>query len=498
MVDRMDRIPSPPAGWLRVVFWMLSAVAAINALAFAATTANWVPTSDNWYFLERIVYPYAHGNWQLADLLVKRGPLDHAQPLRRLLLLANYEWFDLDFRVEAVFAVVAGIASFGLLCWCMRREVRAALPWSGVACVALAAVYFSLSSPIVFTWSLLTLGFTSHFFLFLWLLAAWAALEVPSPRRMAILVLSTFVFALVADDTAMVAAIAAIVAAAVYGWGDRAGVRRAFLHALACIVGIGLYLAFYKAAAPAAIGAPAREAALHGAEGGGLFAQAGQAWQWIMVPLSSALVHRTTLRAWFGDAGGVATVALGLAGALAHAWFWKQAFAGARNRTAYMATTIMLLFYGLVAGIVIGRVSKYGSEYLWQPRYAFIYRWHLVALLMMVVAQWQRLAASRPDAPWPRRIVVAACAAVVGLQVVLGASAWRDAKYMRHASANMAAQLLAMGDAPPGRVPGKCAAQLIVCRYKDARRQRLIGFLRGQRLSVFSAEVRARNGYPED
>jgi len=490
--------PSVSGKAVRLLFFLLVGASIANAFAYAATTAGWVPVSDNWYFLDRIVYPYAHGDLHAADLLAKRGPLDHSQPLRRLLLLANYEWFGLDFRVEAIFAILAGVLAFGLLVFGMRRELRAGNTTAGFFLVAMAAVYFSLSAPMVFTWSLLTLGFTSHFFLFLWLLAAWAVLEAPSPARASMLVLSTFLFGLVADDTALVATIAAIIAGLLYGWRKTVGRDAALVQIAACLLGIGLYLAFYKVAAPASIAVDARTAALHGLDANDLLSRVGGAWQWIMVPLSSALVHRATMQSWFGDAGGIASIMLGLACVFAHLWFWKKAFIGDCNRSAFMAVSIMLLFYGLVAGIVVGRVSEFGNDYLWQPRYAFIYRWQVLALLMMLVAQWPAMSARRPGAAWRHRFAVGLVSLLILLQIPLAADAWRKARYVRHANAQMARQILEIGDDAAMRAPVKCAVQLIVCRFDDARRQRIVGFLEMQGLSVFSPEVRERNGYPED
>lgn len=470
----------------------------VNAFAYAATTAGWVPVSDNWHFVDQIVYPYAHGDLRPQDLLLKRGTLDHSQPLRRLLLLANYEWFGLDFRIEAMFAVLAGAAAFCLLGLGLRREVRAAgwVGWASLA--AMASVYFSPSAPMVFTWSLLTLGFSSHLFLFLWLMAAWAVYENPSRWRAMALVLSTFVFGLVADDTAMVAVVAAVMAAALYGWRERAARRAAFMLAGACIAGIVLYVAFYRMAMPATMGVEARAGSTHGVDARGLLAQAGGAWQWIQVPLSSALVHRATIQSWFGAAGGIATLVLGLACMLAHLWFWRKAFTGDCNRSAFIAVSIMLLFYGLVAGIVLGRVSEFGNGYLWQPRYGFIYRWHVIALLAMLIAQSPAMAAKAGGSRLPRGIALASVAFLVALQLPLGVSMWKEAKYVRHANARFARQLLEMGGSAEAMPSGKCAVQLVVCRFGDARRQRVVRFLQRQRLSAFSPEVRARNGYPED
>lgn len=484
-------------GWT-LLFALMVFVVIANALAYAATTAGWVPVSDNWYFLDRIVYPYAHGNLHPWDLLAKRGALDHSQPLRRLLLLGNYEWFDLDFRVEAIFAVVAGAFAFALLAFGMRRELRMGGTAAGFFLVAMAAMYFSLSSPMVFTWSLLALGFTSHFFLFLWLLAAWAALETPSLARASTLVLSTFLFGLVADDTALVATLAGILAGLLYGWRNGTKRKAALMQVAVCIAGIGSYLVFYRLAAPGTIAVDARTAGLQGLHGSGLLAQANGAWEWILVPLSSAFMHRTTTQAWFGDAGAIVSVLLGVACVIAHLWFWKKALAGQCNRTAFMAVSIMLLFYGLVAGILIGRVSEFGNEYLWQPRYGFIYRWHVLALLMMLVAQWPAMAVARRGAASPARVAVGLASMLIVLQLPLGMDAWKNARYVRHANAQMARQLLAMGGNHMMRAPAKCAVQLVVCRFDDVRRGRIIGFMETQGLSVFSPEVRARNGYPED
>jgi hypothetical protein len=51
-------------------------------------------------------------------------------------------------------------------------------------------------------------------------------------------------------------------------------------------------------------------------------------------------------------------------------------------------------------------------------------------------------------------------------------------------------------DADPATLPrNACSRSLAVCRFDDARRQRLLGFMKERNLNVFSATVRARNGY---
>src|SRR5687768_8026502 len=137
--------PSAAASRLPSLFFGLLVLAVIvNALAYTASTANPVLVSDNWFFLDHVVIPYAQGLMEPSDLLLKRGALDHSQPLQRMLLIANYEWFDLDLRVEAVFAVVMGALSLLLLGWLARRELQRGGLLALGAFATLAAVYFSL------------------------------------------------------------------------------------------------------------------------------------------------------------------------------------------------------------------------------------------------------------------------------------------------------------------------------------------------------------------
>ncbi|HET7161165.1 MAG TPA: hypothetical protein VFI32_00635 [Rhodanobacteraceae bacterium] len=472
---------------LHAVFFAVAALAMVNALLFAASTANWLPTADNWFYLDRIVYPYAHGQFDPNSLLVKRSAFDHSQPLRRLLLLANYEWFDLDFRVEAIFAVLAGIANFLLIGFCVRRELSRGMPVSGLAFAVLGAIYFSLSATVVFTWSLLTLSFTSQFFILLWMLASWGVLEKPALSRIVLLIASTFAMGLISDDTSLVAVIAGAMASLIHAGRSHAK-RAAILQVAASAIGLGLYLGFYHAVAPAVPSAGAGR--LMSAQG--LFSSIGDVLPWgAAVPFSSAIVHRGLLRTWFGGSTEAIVLLMAAGFVVAHAWFWKQAIVGDRNRTAFMATVFMLLFYGLVAAIIIGRVSRFGADYLWQPRYAIVYRWHVVALLLMVLAQSQRIVRS----PGTRRTALALLSIPLLAQLPIGMAAWNSAKYIRATGMRMADQIVEMGGSAEALPSRACASQLTVCKFDDARRERLVAFLRDQHLSVFSGEVRERNGY---
>jgi hypothetical protein len=123
-----------------------------------------------------------------------------------------------------------------------------------------------------------------------------------------------------------------------------------------------------------------------------------------------------------------------------------------------------------------------------------VYRWHLVALLLMVVAQAPRLARAQGARRWS----IALVSMVLLVQLPISMSAWADAKYVRNANARMATQILEMGETRAAEPPRACAAQLTICKFDDPSRQRVIRFLQEQRLSAFSPGVRERNHYSGD
>jgi hypothetical protein len=464
----------------------LALAAAANALLFTGHAANPLIVSDNWFYLERIVYPYAHGQLTPADLLVKRSMFDHSQPLRRLLLLLNYEWFDLDFRIEAMFGAMVGAFNLLVIALLGRRELRDGMPISGWAFATLAAIYLSLSATVVFTWSLLTLAFTSHLVLFVWLASLWRGLQMPRGRGLLLPVVLTFLMGLVADDTGLLASIAATMTLLLHAYRERQW-KPSLSVVAAVAAGWLAYSAFYRIVAPAVPVA----AALRGPGAmQELLASWPDAWNFMVVPMGSALIHRSTLRPWAGDHAEMVVAVAAILFALAHLWFWRQAFMGSRNRPAFIAVALMLLFYGLVAALLVGRISGRGVDYLWQPRYAMAYRWHIVALLLMLLAQSPRWAAT---AGWLRRSLVAAPLLVLlSVQVAVSTVAWQHAVYSRRWMQRAAEQIVTLGN-DPLHAPKGCVPQLTVCRFPADARSRLLGFLRHNELNVFSPQVQRRN-----
>lgn len=474
------------------LWWLALGAICTNALLFAVKAANPLVVADGWHFLDAIVMPYAHGELAFGDLFLKRGAMDHSQPLRKLILLAHYEWFDLDYSVEAVIGACAGIANLGLY-WLLvasRRDRVPPAPALRVAFLALAAAYLSLNASVVFSWPLLALNYTSHTFLLAFFAAAWWALHGDATGRRAVVVaLAGFVLGVVADDTGTIAALALALAAGLHGWRSRAW-PRAGVVAGAGLAGQAVYLVFYRFVAP-----PVGGAASLGEMVPALASRIGEWWQWLAVPLSASVAHRSQVQAWLGHdmAGWWPSLAAAVL-LLAHLWFWWRAFAGRRNAAAFVATCQMLLFYGLLAGMLLARVSQHGSDYLWQPRYVLIYQWNLVALLLMAIAQ---LPPASPGATAPRprgagAATVAVALLVLALQVPLSLHSWDVLPHAKRFQQRQAMQMRQLAETPD-RVPLRCVHTLVVCRHPEARRAALMGFLRDQRLSVFAPGFAGRH-----
>jgi hypothetical protein len=472
----------------------------LNALVYAYKTANPLIRSDNWDFLDLVVRPFATGQFNLGDLFVKRYPADHSQPLRRIILLLHYSLFDIDFRVEALIGTAVALVNVGLL-WLIARA-----SWVGgsrllrlvgaIVFVAIAAVYLSLNATTVFTWSLVTLNYTSHFFILLFVLAGWAAYR----RASALVWIGFFVLALiadvVADDTALVATVALSMAALLIGL-RQSSLRKGAATAAVAIAALATYLVLYRLFAPPVLTN----------SGAGLVANVStlashwhEAWQWVAIPLVSSIIQQNHLLAWFGSGSDLAELAIAVVMLVFHLWFWWRAFRGPINLTSFAAIAMMLLFYGLSAGILLNRVPSFGTDYLWQPRYALIYQWNLVALLFMILAQLPVPMgigfASARTSPRFRQLSLALAATVgivlIGMQVPYSVSAWNAVKFQKTYQLQQAQQMGQLAQDPTA-VPQDCLPILTVCNFTTERRTELMDFLVQHHLNLFSPAFEERN-----
>lgn len=468
-----------------------------NALLYACRNANPLIGADAWYFVGSIVRKAAQGDLTLGDLFAKRSAFDHSQPLRKLVLLFHYRVFDLDFGIEAIVGVLAAFANLGVVWGIMRPASRSRNP-AVAACVfaALAAVYLSLNASVVFDWPLLTLAYTGHAFVLCFFLACWWAFTESTPGRLVLLAIAAFAMDVVVDDTGLMATLAAALAVVAAGARDRQWARaiRVVVTVLATYVVYLLFWRWISAPYPAADGTQPGAGVLLGL----LWEHADHAQEALLAPFSAAVAHPMQMRPMLGRATGVASVAVAMVVVAAHAWFWWCAWRGKRNRVAFVATGLMLMFYGLVAGILLVRGGQHGLEYLWQPRYVIIYQWNIVALLMMGASQLPLAEASPTprSAAWPALLACVAIALLV-LQLPLSRHSWSGTRYR---SANQQRTALALGALARRAMRSNADPSLVVgdCRLQPQCRSEVVRFLKSNRLNVFSPAFQARNRlYPD-
>jgi hypothetical protein len=487
---------------IHAIFLVAVALIAVNVIGYALKAADPLLRSDNWDWVHFIVQPFFGGHFDVADLFLKRDPYDHAQPLRRAILVLNSAWFDMDFRLEAVFAAVIAMVNVGLLWLITRGSWSGGARWTRIigrlVFLALAAAYVSLNATIVFTWSLLTLNYTSHTFLLLAFLAGWQAYRRGTRGTLALFFVVALVANGVADDTATFASIALVMSALLAGWRQGA-LRRAAWTSATAIAALATYLVLYRLFAPPIMNTDAPGvASLISA----LLAHWSDAWKWVMIPLTASVTQRQHVDAWFGAKGETIVVPLIAAFLLiANAWFWLRAFRGRVNVVSFIAITLMLLFYGLVVGILVARVSVSSTDYLWAPRYALVYQWNVVALLLMVLAQLPRpgTESSQPE-PRPKRyLAIAGLLAVVVLlfQVKYSLEAWSTVRSLDRTYQQQATQMAELA-ANPDAVPENCVTLLIVCGDQPDRRAQDMAFLVDHELNLFSPQVQQRWGLTPD
>ncbi|MEN1958840.1 hypothetical protein WCE41_00660 [Luteimonas sp. MJ246] len=471
---------------LRALPWMLALAVLANAFAFAGQMANPLVYSDNWTFIDTFLRVALEEGAGFGDFLVKRAGVDHAQPLNKLLMLANARWFGLDFRLESWFGLACAAGGWLLLCAVVlgeRRQARAHTvgPWAvALLLAAIVAVQVSPATADVYVYPMVTMAHAFYLLGFATLAGAWHAYRGTAAWPM---VVAAAAAGIVGDDSAvlLVAAVApALVLAGLREGRMRDATRVVVLLALVLLACRGIYMAFGEIRGSTHpdfnVGFAARVAGLAG--------QWREAWRWLVTPLTAGLVPAPTLRLAFGGGWDTARIALALLVAAAHGWFWWRALRLRPGATWFVAVALMLLFYAMVAGILYGRVFVRGADFLEQGRYAVFYQLGIVALLLMALAPGALRGA--------RGAAVATCVALALLasQAVLAVHAWDRLPGYRAAYVVMARDMAAVAR-DPRTPPEPCAIGIDICVRPEATRIALMAMLVEHRLNLFSPRFRA-------
>ena len=214
-------------------------------------------------------------------------------------------------------------------------------------------------------------------------------------------------------------------------------------------------------------------------------------WKWWILPLANSATSTMQLNARLGTDVLFFQIALGVFLAIAHLGFWRKFLRSEINGGSFFGACVMLLFYGYVAGIILGRVPWDSSNYLNQPRYVLMYQFNLIALVIMYAATYEN--PNRLQQRISHVCIAALFFVVILLQVPFSIQVWRTSPHLSAYYHRVAQQILAM-DERPEITPTDCAPILPPCEYSPNRRRQSIGLLKQNKLNVFSSRFRAAHG----
>lgn len=490
--------PAPTSAWPEYRQWLrrfgrvlLTSIAylatlciAFNATAYAATTGMSTLIADSWHFVESFLMPYYEHGLDMGTLLGKRSAVDHAVPIQKLILLADARLFGLDFRMEGLFGVLVGLATLALAAVSIRRlkSVDGRDLWIAISLATLTAIYMSMNAPGIFEWPLVSLYFVTMLFVFAFLASVAFTLESGSYWLAA---LCSFVCLLCVDDVGVLAWLTAVAIVGLAAVRREVPMRRA-LGTVAAI-GIGLvacrlvYALYADAFAQSAdVSAWTRVSAVFGLGAKGLAEAA-------VIILSAPVIHREQLP---GAPGGLqwTQVTIAIVIAAIHVWFWVSQWRSRPTFLGRFAAAVMLFAYLLSVGILYGRVSHFGLDYLNSPRYVQFYGLALVAIVLQLQVA---IAGSAPGGGrWPKAILFGMAFVLLGLQAVYIKAGWQRAPYVAEAERQLVAELSAAADSKNVQ-PIACHPQMVICRRPYAQRVAVLTFLRSQQLNVFSPRFQA-------
>jgi hypothetical protein len=466
----------------------LAAYACAAYIAFATAVFAWrgtlfVATADAWGFIATFLARYYAGTLSLADFFAKRNDLDHSQPLQKLLLLAYARWLDLDFVFEGATGIAFGIAFIGVVVAIVRADTQGeprARTVTALATLGVTAVVLSLNDEGIYSWSLATLSLFYPLGVAVMLAFAYRSVERNQPLLLAI---GTLVACLLLDTSAILCA-AAIVVLIALRWRTFASARIALTLIVATGVATALYVAAYALAFPdlhSTITASQRADQLLG--------HAGEAWKVLVVPLGAALASPHRIKEMYGvEAFWTWLVPASVVMAGGHAWFWREFFRRGDTRLAFVAAGLMLFFYATLAGILWGRVPRYGFDYFMQSRYLVFYALQLVAMLMIAASN----AAREPRSADPFVAFAASAAILAVAALVYGHGLDVPAHVNFNRSLDERAIALAEDPAHP---PADCPVNhLTLCRWPPSVRIATLDLMRREQLNVFSPRFRERHG----
>jgi len=478
----------------RALAWLVAAVTMLNALYFVLRVSSPVIQADAWYFLDVFLRKAINGGLSLGDFFIKRVGADHAQPLFKLEMLLEWRYFDLDFVVGAVIGVIAAAACAVIFYRISvaerhqdRGDIARCLAWASIC-----AVLFSLNGTgATWTWPLVALENVTTLIILVFMLVVWHAHR---SKRYLALAMATLLLGITCDDSALVAVIAVVFALLLAQLCDPAQRHPSTWKILAVIGVCMVFVRIGYAYAPIFGGQRSTPISSNWGPLLDRFRENGW-WKWIVLPLVIPVSYQIPLRFTQAETWMVLQIIIAALLLVAHFLFWRKAFRSKYNLAIFVAISLMVVSYGWVAGIILGRVATFGNDYVNQPRYILLYAGHLIALLLMWAEPPQ---ATLQPSKWRYVMGIwvpaSACLILLLVQIPLSIDAWHKQPYQWAYDALMATQIDQIVR-DPSQVTDCLPEEHSVCNLAPGKRLQLIQLLSGNRLNIFSPQVQRRHHY---
>lgn len=481
---------------IKALAWSVAIVAAVNTLYFVLRATTPVFRDDDWYFLDVFLRKAIDGTLTPADFFVRRMGSDHSQPLFKLVLLLEWRYLGSNPVPGALLAVITLAGSSLIYLRLLTSDLVHTHAWPVIsaylAWAAISALLFSLNGGTGGQWvfALSALENVTNLIILLFWLAIWHAHR---SGRYLLLIIATLFVAGSSDDSAVIAAIAGLLALLLMRFADRAERRRSFGRVVSVIVVCMIIVGIGYRYAPIIGGVPSLPLVESLRILARRFAHEGW-WEWAVYVTSMAVASQSpwtsiSTATWRGITIAVAVVII-----TAQVWFWRRAFRATYDRAVFIAVATMLATYGWIAGIVLDRVTVFGNDYLLEPRYTLLFAGQLVALLLMWARTRDTTAHGNRRATRALQVLpVTGCAMLLAIQIPLSTYVWRARPYLIAYYVKMALQIDALA-AHPYHVH-HCVPELPVCEWPATKRAELTGLMSSHRLNVFSPQVQALYHY---
>lgn len=453
----------------------------LNVLYFVSVAASPIIRDDGWYFLASQIHPWIDQGFSWADIFVKRGLTDHAQPLNKLFLYLNYRVFNLDFTYEAI----AGFAGVFLtvvlfLSFFVKRVMSQSMTWFGAGFFVLAVLTLtSLNSRELYSWPLVTFSYLPLSLTLLLPFLAWRFLSYQS--TIASIVVTAFIFVLIGDTASIISWLSLTTAVVLISISDSGFSRKRVLIWIlgsAFIVASYFFVLNFKF-----IGGTTEQQSLNNKLD---FFNIDFYFECIRIVFSSSLIHSEHLAGITGYqklfSWLVAIPVLGFY--IAH--FFSLVFKKRRQTIVDFFVTFILVYATFsIAAIIVGRVPEFGVDYLNQPRYVLVYQLIPFALLM----KYCFLPENEKSQIITRKIAVLMTLPVMlYAQVYFSANAYASVPWV---SKWVDGQSKAITDYVnnPDLPAGNCTNfSLPICNFPESTRNELLNLLIKNQLNLFNHE----------